>query len=314
VIAQTTVNEKTGLLVLTRNGGKLWGRWLEAFAAQEVKPALLLVIDSASSDDSAEQARAAGFSVHTIKREDFRHGDTRRMGVEMLPGAEFIVVMTQDAVLATPDALKKMLACFADERIGAVYGRQLPWPGCDLIAAHARLFNYSETGMVKTLADVPRFGIKTAFFSNSFSVYRRTALLDAAGFPSGVIQCEDTYVAARMLLAGWKVAYCADAQVYHSHAYTIYEEFRRYFDTGVFHARERWLRETFGAAEGEGVKFVRSELRYLLRENPLLVPSAFMRTVAKLLGFRLGRSEKALPTWLKKRLSMHRNFWNDAKR
>ncbi len=305
--------EKTGLLVLTLNGGTLWRRWLEAFAAQEVKPALLIVIDSTSSDDSAEHARAAGFSVHTIKKEDFRHGDTRRMGVEMLPGAEFIVLMTQDAVLATPDALKKLLACFADERVGAAYGRQLPSPGSGLIAAHSRLFNYPGTGTVKTLADVPQFGIKTAFCSNSFSAYRRSALLDAAGFPSGVIQCEDTYVAARMLLAGWKVAYCAEAQVYHSHDYTIFEEFRRYFDTGVFHTRERWLRGTFGSAEGEGVKFVRSELRYLFRKNPLLVPSAIMRSLVKFLAFRLGQSEKALPTWLKKRLSMHRSFWNDAK-
>jgi rhamnosyltransferase len=198
------MNEKTGLLVLTLNGGTVWRRWLDAFAAQEVKPALLLVIDSASSDDSAEEARAAGFSVHTIKREDFRHGDTRRMGVEMLPGAEFIVLMTQDAVLATPDALKALLACFVDERIGAVYGRQLPCPGSGLIAAHSRLFNYPETGTVRTMADVPQFGIKTAFFSNSFSAYR--AVPARCGRFRRCIQGEDTYVAARMLLAGWKVA------------------------------------------------------------------------------------------------------------
>jgi len=298
-----------GLFVPLRNGGELWRRWLEAFDMQTVKPARMLVIDSSSTDCGVELARAAGFDVHVIPVERFNHGATRQLGAEMLEGAEILIYMTQDALPAAPDALEKLLAGFTDERIGAVYGRQLPQPGCGALGAHARLFNYPAQGAVKTLADAPRLGIKTAFLSDSFAAYRRCALTQAGGFPSRVILGEDTYVAAKMLLNGWNIAYCAEAQVFHSHDYTLAQEFGRYFDTGVFHGREPWLREKFGQPTGEGMRFVRSELRYLTRERPLLIPSALLRTALKFAGYKLGKRERHWPLWLKRRLSMYGGYW-----
>lgn len=300
---------KVGLMIPLCNGGEPWRRWLEAFANQTVNPAQLLAIDSSSTDRSAELARAAGFSVHVIPRESFNHGATRQLGVEMLTEAEILIFMTQDAVLARPDALEKLLACFADERVGAAYGRQLPHPGGGAIGAHARLFNYSAASAVKTLADAPSLGIKTAFMSNSFAAYRRSALLEAGGFPGDVILGEDTYVAAKMLLKDWKIAYCAEAQVFHSHDYTMLQEFGRYFDTGVFHGREAWIRQGFGQPGGEGMRFVRSELRYLARERPFMIPEALVRTMVKFAGYKLGTLERHWPLWLKRRLSMHAGYW-----
>ena len=87
------------------------------------------------------------------------------------------------------------------------------------------------------------------------------------------------------------------------------QEFQRYFDIGVFHARESWLLESFGKPEGEGGRFVRSELRYLGRHAPWLIPSALLRTILKYSGYRLGRMEQRLPLWLKRRCSMHKGFW-----
>ena len=108
-----------------------------------------------------------------------------------------------------------------------------------------------------------------------------------------------------MLLSGWKIAYCADAEVYHSHDYTIMEEFRRYFDTGVFHSRESWLLAKFGSPEGEGARFVKSELQYLWHNAPWLIPSAIVRSLAKYAGYQLGKREQQLPVALKCRFGMH---------
>jgi rhamnosyltransferase len=91
-----------------------------------------------------------------------------------------------------------------------------------------------------------------------------------------VIFGEDTVTAGKLLQAGYKVAYVADAPVYHSHSYTAIQEFRRYFDIGVLHIREAWLQEIFGKAGGEGIRFVLSELRYLLRAAPWQTPSAMV--------------------------------------
>ena len=88
---------------------------------------------------------------------------------------------------------------------------------------------------------ISSIGIKAAFLSNSFAAYRRSALESVGGFPSDTIFGEDTFAAAKMLLNGWKIAYSAEATVYHSHNLTFIEEFRRYFDIGVFHSREKWF-------------------------------------------------------------------------
>ncbi|WP_256361235.1 glycosyltransferase family 2 protein [Methylomonas koyamae] len=64
---------KVGLIVPTLNVGALWPAWLQALAGQTRKPDYLLLIDSSSDDATAELARAAGFEVKTIARQDFNH-------------------------------------------------------------------------------------------------------------------------------------------------------------------------------------------------------------------------------------------------
>jgi rhamnosyltransferase len=117
------------------------------------------------------------------------------------------------------------------------------------------------------------------------------------------------FVAAKMLMNGWKVAYRADARTFHSHNYTIWQEFKRYFDIGVFHAREKWIRDVFGEAEKNGLGFVRYEVENL-KKKPWLIPAMIMRDGMKFIGYRLGIIEASLPIAFKKKLSMnkHRNL------
>lgn len=117
------------------------------------------------------------------------------------------------------------------------------------------------------------------------------------------------YVAARMLISDWKVAYQGTARCYHSHDYTLIEEGKRYFDIGVFLSRESWIQERFGSAGGEGLRFVRSELNFLRHHGKRWIPNAIVRNGIKILGFKLGKQEKYLPDKWKVRLSMHKRFW-----
>ena len=271
------------------------------------------MIDSSSSDDTAATARAHGFDTHVIRKSEFNHGGTRQLGIRRLAEAEIVIFLTQDALLACPEAIERLVAAFADEQVGAAYGRQLPHRDAKPIGAHARLFNYPPKSYVRSLEDRERHGLKTAFISNSFAAYRRSALLEVGGFPTDTIMNEDTWVAGKMLLAGRKIAYCADAEVYHSHDYGYVDELKRYFDIGVFHSHAAWLQQTFGKAEGEGRRFVLSELSYLARHAPWLVPSSLIRTGLKWLGFRLGSSlHQGLPLFIKRRFSMHVGYWSRA--
>lgn len=307
------MKHRVGLIVPTLNAGGRWQDWLDRANRQSIGLARKLVIDSSSDDHTPELARAHGFEVVSIARRDFNHGATRQKASDLLDDCDILVYLTQDALLSSSDAVAKLVAAFDDPDVAIAYGRQLPHEDAGPIGAHARLFNYPATEVKKTLADVPRLGIKTAFCSNSFAAYRRSDLVAVGGFASNVIFGEDTHVAARLLLSGKAIHYVAEAQVYHSHDYTMAEDFRRYFDVGVFHAGEPWMIDALGAAEGEGFRFMTSELTYLLKRAPWLLPSALARVGLKYAAYQLGRKEGHLPQSLKQKLSMNRAFWTTTR-
>ncbi len=282
---------------------------LPALARQGFEPERYLVVDSQSSDDTREAFSAFGARVVEIDRSTFNHGGTRQRAVEMLEGAQIVVMMTQDAIPQSDDAIAQLVTAFDNPAIGMAYGRQLARPVARGIERHARLLNYPPTSEDRGLEDRDRNGVKTVFCSDSFAAYRVDALTAVGGFPGDAFFAEDQLVAGRMLMQGWRLAYRGDAEVVHSHGYNVREEFRRYFDVGVFHGRNPWLIETFGRAEGEGMKFVRSELAYLIRHDPAQLPSALVRTAAKYAGYKMGAREASLSNAWKRRLSMQPFYW-----
>jgi len=298
---------RVGVVIPTYNAGPQLVACLRPVLASPLK-AQILVVDSSSKDGTAELAMKMGVEVISIPQHEFNHGATREMARHRVDG-EIVVMLTQDAILTTPDSLTQIVAAFDDPAVVAAYGRQLPRADAKPIGAHARMFNYPERTRIKARSDAGELGIKTPFISNSFAAYRQKALDAVGGFPGHVIVSEDTFAAARLLLAGGKIAYVAEATVFHSHHHSVLQEFRRYFDIGVFFKREHWIKQAFGRAESEGRRFVVSEFRYLLTNAPYLIPSAMLRTVMKYLAYRLGAAEASLPLWLKSFLSTHKGYW-----
>jgi rhamnosyltransferase len=298
------------LVVPTLNGGASWKRAAAAIACQQPKPQRILIIDSCSVDGTVEIAREHGFDVLSVKQADFDHGGTRQSGVNQLAETEIVVFLTQDAILLGDDSIVQLLESFNDPKVGAAYGRQISGSDASLFEQHARAYNYPNESIVKTKSSIPRMGIKAAFCSNSFAAYRISTLQEVGGFPDQTLFAEDMLVAAKMILAGYSIAYEAGAQCEHWHDYSISQEFRRAFDIGVFHHRESWILEEFGGAEGEGGSLILTGLRKIAAENFLELPVALMKYLVKVAGYGAGRAEHLLPTGLKRKLSMNRAFWN----
>jgi len=297
------------VIVPTLDAGAAWNEWVDVLLAAGISKKDVYVVDSGSTDDTVLLAGKAGFNIKQIRPGQFNHGGTRQMAVTNLAGYDIVIFLTQDAILCFPDSLQEIMAPFDDGQVAAVCGRQLPRKLSGAIEAHARLFNYPETSSVNSLKDADVKGLKTAFISNSFAAYRVSVFNEVGGFPENVIFGEDMYVAAKMLNAGYKIAYAADACVFHSHDYSLIQEMKRYFDMGVFHANEPWIRRDLGGVEGEGVKFVVSELKYLLKHAFWKIPEGMLRTLFRYAGFRLGLIEDKLPIWLNRRLAMNKGFF-----
>lgn len=283
---------------------------LKKIKEQSIEDIPLLIIDSGSNDEYKSEIKNMNCLVKKIDVKTFNHGGTRQMGVNMFPDKDIYIFLTQDAILANEKSIENIVKVFDNFNIGCAYGRQLPHKDANLFSIYARLFNYKDKSYIYSVNDKEKYGIKTVFNSNSFAAYRKTALNEIGGFPINTILSEDMYVAAKMLLNKWSVAYCSDAMVFHSHNYTIWQEFKRYFDIGVFHSRESWIKDTFGGAEGEGKKYIISEIKYLIERNIMLIFPMIIRDIMKFLGFRLGMKERFINKHIKRKISMTKNFWN----
>lgn len=270
----------------------------------------LIIIDSESDELTQRVFDEEELDVVRIKKSEFNHGTTRNLGVQ-LANYETVVFMTQDALPTSHETLQHLVTMLhSRDDIAMAYGRQLPYPETGAFGRFARLTNYPAQSVIKTKELIPIMGIRTCSCSNSFAAYRKADLLSVGGFPVDTILGEDVSVAARLILKGKGLAYCAEAEVFHSHNYTVSEEFKRYFDIGVFHQEQRYVLNEFTQAESEGFKYVVKEWQYLLRNGyTMLIPAQLIRTMAKYIGYRLGSWERYLPVSLKRKISMHRSFW-----
>ena len=282
---------------------------LDSITMQSIKDYELIIIDSSSKDATVEIAKKYTDNIVVIPQNKFNHGGTRAKAAQMAQG-DILVYLTQDVLLFDEFSLENIIRIFEDEKVGAAYGRQLSYDDTNLFGKHLREFNYPDKTAIRAKEDIKIYGIKTAQLSNSFAAYRKDVLLKIGNFNNDLILGEDVYVGAKMILAGYKLVYTKDAKVYHSHSYTVLEEFKRYFDIGVFHTCEAWILQEFGKAEGEGLKYIKSEVNYLAKNGAwYLVPEFFVRNSMKYLGYKLGQKYEKLPMWMIKKMSMHHRWW-----
>ncbi len=302
---------RVAICVPTRNAGPQFAIFLEMIKIQELPEPQLIIIDSSSTDDTVALAREAGAQVKIIPQAAFNHGATRNLAYRMIE-ADIYIYMTQDVLPASRHTLTDLISPFRlYPEVGVVYARQLPRSGAGPIEAYSRLFTYPAASQLKKKAGRALWGIKTVHCSNACAAYRRKALVAVGGFPDDVIMCEDVYAAARIMEAGYDIYYQADAQVYHSHDYSIWQTFKRYFDLGVFfESRERWITDAFGGTQKQGARFFLGGLSYLKAKGCAhLFPEWVGDITAKFFGYKLGSLEGYLPTSVKKSISMHKNYW-----
>lgn len=272
-------------------------------------------IESLQQGEQVGDQRTDRLIYHTINQRDFDHGGTRNLGAHLAAeqGAEILVFMTQDAIPANERWLEELIAPILSGEAVATFARQLPRPGAPLLEQFSRYFNYPSASRSRNAADIERLGVKAFFFSNVCSAVRADVFWEVGGFPEHVIMNEDMTLAAKLLRAGHTLKYAAESEVIHSHEYTLKQQFRRNFDVGVFFADAGAL--LAGASVGgEGLRFVREQLRYVLRHGRAnLIPWVLMEAATKFTAFQLGKRHRFFPLTLKKKLSMHSYHWDQPK-
>lgn len=270
----------------------------------------VMVIDSSSHDRTLSILNDNNINYFIIDNEKFDHGGTRNLFLKKI-NTDFILFLTQDVILNSAFTIDHLMIPFEDDCVVAVSGRQLPHENANPLAAYARMKNYSDKSYITSLNDAFPKGIRKLYLSNSFCVYRTDILKKIGGFPNEIIFGEDFYIAAKMILAGYKIAYSADACVKHSHNFNLKDEFARYFDIGVFHKENKWILESFGSVEGEGINFAIGQIKYLIsiKKYDFLVMS-ILSSLAKYIGYKMGKNYKYWGRRFCKKISMNKKYWN----
>jgi rhamnosyltransferase len=275
------------IIIPTLNAGIYMEKLLSLLRAQDTKPVEIIIIDSSSRDNTIDIAKRFGAKTMVIPGHAFNHGKTRNLAATEARG-NILVFMTQDALPQDNTLLSKLTAPLQISDIAAAFGRHIPRSDASPLEVYARQFSYPDTASIKGIDDIKQYGIKTFRFSNVCSAIKKELFLRAGMFPDGIRANEDMLMAAKLILNGYKVAYVPQAMVIHSHNYSLFQQFRRYYNIGSSLKNNSWVLK-YVRAEGEGMRFIKGQARFILKcRKYLWIPYILLESMTKYVGYRIG--------------------------
>lgn len=253
---------------------------------QTLPPRKIIIVNTDASQWQAELPENAPVELHHIAADAFNHGGTRNGAVQYSDAAYF-VCMTQDAVPADDHLLENLLRPL-DEYVKLSYARQLPAEDADAVERVTREFNYPADSFVKDAQDTERLGIKTYFCSNVCAAYERETFDRLGGFTETDFN-EDMIYASKVIKSGFAIAYCADAQVLHSHNLSGWQQLQR---NRILARSQKNHPEVFEKlkSESEGIRLVKTSAGKLLKEGRwYCIPRLIWVSGCKFIGYRIGK-------------------------
>jgi len=182
----------------------------------------LIVIDSGSTDGSVELIRQAQ-PRHFIQIDKRDYNPSRVMNQGMqLAHSELGIFLNADATPQGANWLRPLVSALFRTNTAAVFGRQIPRPGCQAVYAcdYERCF-----GPARESAKWDHF------FSMASSGIRKD-IWAQRGFLEKMQYSEDDEYTRWCKAQGYQIVYCPESAVMHSHNYTPAEAYRRSFGEG----------------------------------------------------------------------------------
>lgn len=178
----------------------------------------VVLVDSGSTDGTVAIAERFGCRIQHIAREAFSFGRSLNIGCEAASG-EILVITSGHCVPADDHWLQRLCQPILDKQAEYVYGCQLGGDNSHL--SEKRIFHKHFPGQ----SAVPQFG----FFCNNANSALHKSTWERYRFDEELTGLEDLELAQRLVNDGGRVAYVAEAAVFHHHAET-WPQVRRRFE------------------------------------------------------------------------------------
>lgn len=191
------------------------------------------------NDNTEEILKKINCKYEIIEKNKFSHSLTREKAAKRCD-SDIIVFITQDINIQNENWLYNLTNCIENGECTASYSRQV----CsnDTIEKYTREKNYPEEPFIVSKEDIEKKGLQTFFSSDaSFAIERK--IFDELNYYDGkdMPASEDMYITYKLIINGYKVKYCADSIIEHSHKLTLKQLYNRYYNIGVFFKLNSYL-------------------------------------------------------------------------
>lgn len=211
---------RISIVIRTLNEARHLDALLQGIASQQTGDLTreVIVVDSGSSDGTLDIAARHHCRIQHIAREAFSFGRSLNIGCEAASG-DILVITSGHCVPAGPHWLQNLCQPILDGKAAYTYGRQLGGP--DSHFSECRLFAkyYPERSAN------PQDG----FFCNNANAAVQRSTWETYRFDEDLTGLEDMDFARRLLRDGGRLAYVAEAAVFHHHGET-WPQVRRRFE------------------------------------------------------------------------------------
>lgn len=239
-----------------------------------------------SKDNTENKLNELNVKYKKIKKEEFSHSLTREQSA-FESEADILVFITQDVRIKKDDWLYNLTKDIEENIADACYSRQL----CDnnTIEKYTRECNYPEKSKIVSKNDINKLGLKTFFFSDAASAIRRETFVKLNGYDHKNLPIsEDMYIAYKLIMNGYKIKYCADSEVVHSHKFTLKQYYNRYKETGKFFKENDYL-NNYKVNQAGGSMAVYILKRALQDKNWNVLISFIPNMAARFIGMKMGK-------------------------
>ena len=240
-------------------------------------------------DKTEEKLKKLNIEYKKIKKEDFSHSLTREKEA-FESNADILVFVTQDVIIEKENWLYNLTKDIIAGEVDACYSRQI----CtnNTIEKYTRECNYPKESKIVLKEDIEKLGLRTFFFSDASSAIKRETFVKLNGYDhKNLIISEDMYIAYKLITNGYKIKYCADSEVIHSHVFTLKQYYNRYKDTGKFFKENSYLNNyKVNQAGGNMAKYI---LKRAWQEKNLGVLVKYIPNMAaRFIGMKVGKITK----------------------
>jgi glycosyltransferase involved in cell wall biosynthesis len=212
----------------------------------------IVVVDNESSDNSALVAREYGAKVVFLPVAEFSWGRALNRGIAASSG-EIILLLSADAHPANNSWVIEMAAPLNEPNVAVVYGRQIPRTDAP-IDEIVRLRKFFPPKNVKFDTQTIEFEKKVVITSNACAAFPKK-IWESYLFDERVNGNEELPWSTQILKTGFKIMYCSNAIVFHSHKDTLLRN--------AFRLIELWKEACFINSQDFNIKcFGKSILSY----------------------------------------------------